>query len=220
MKKIFLFIFTISIVFVACNNESSKKENNTTSTEKKDDTKTTDTKSTDATPKMPDSAAMAAIMKAWEDFAKPGAMHQWMAKTNGTWEAEVSQWMGTPEPTKAKATIVQNSVLGGRYVTSKFISTMMGQPMEGISTMGYDNAKKVFTSTWIDNLGTGIVQMSGTYDEATKTLNLKGQQTDAVTGKDHDIREEMISIFVVDQLSIQQQLCQQLIVIIIFFLNN
>lgn len=26
-------------------------------------------------------------------------------------------------------------------------------PFEGISTLGYDNAKKTFFSTWIDNMG-------------------------------------------------------------------
>ena len=71
---------------------------------------------------------------------------------------------------------------------------MMGMPMEGISTMGYDNAKKLFVNTWIDNLGTGIVQMSGIYDEATKTLNLKGLQTDPMTGKESDIREDLTTI--------------------------
>jgi hypothetical protein len=94
-------------------------------------------------------------------------------------------------PTKSKAVNIQSSALGGRYVTGKFTGTMMGQPFEGMSIMGYDNAKKVFTSTWVDNMGTGLVQMTGTYDEATKTLNMKGHQTDPMTGKDSDMREEM-----------------------------
>jgi hypothetical protein len=68
---------------------------------------------------------------------------------------------------------------------------MMGMPMTGQSTMAYDNAKKMFVSTWIDNLGSGIVYMTGTYDEATKTLNLAGKQTDPMTGKDSDIRQEV-----------------------------
>lgn len=71
---------------------------------------------------------------------------------------------------------------------------MMGAPFEGLSTMGYDNAKKIFVSTWIDNLGTGIVHMTGTYNETTKTLSLKGYQTNALNGKDGNIREEMTTI--------------------------
>jgi hypothetical protein len=92
---------------------------------------------------------------------------------------------------KSKAVNVQSSAMGGRYVIGKFTGTMMGQPFEGMSTMGYDNAKKLFTSTWIDNMGTGIVHLTGTYDEAAKTLNLKGHQTDPMTGKDSEMREEM-----------------------------
>lgn len=185
MKHLTIALCTSSILLFSCNNSNEKTETSKTDTTTKAQPATTDA----APATMPDSAAM---MKAWQDFATPGAMHKWMEKTNGTWEAEVSQWMDpAAPPTKAKAVNVQSSALGGRYVIGKFSSTMVGQPMEGISTMAYDNAKKEFTSTWIDNMGTGIVHMSGTYDEATKTLNLKGHQTDPMTGKDTDIREEM-----------------------------
>lgn len=185
MKHLTIALCASSILLFSCNNSNEKTETSKTDTTTKAQPATTDA----APATMPDSAAM---MKAWQDFATPGAMHKWMEKTNGTWEAEVSQWMDpAAPPTKAKAVNVQSSALGGRYVIGKFSSTMVGQPMEGISTMAYDNAKKEFTSTWIDNMGTGIVHMSGTYDEATKTLNLKGHQTDPMTGKDTDIREEM-----------------------------
>jgi hypothetical protein len=185
MKQFTLVLCASSIMFFSCNNSNEKTE-----TAKTDTTITEQPVVKDAAPAaMPDSAAM---MKAWQDFATPGAMHQWMEKTNGTWEAEVSSWMAADAPpAKAKATIVQSSVLGGRYVIGKYTGSMMGQPFEGMSTMGYDNAKKLFSSTWVDNVGTGITHMSGTYDEATKTLNLKGHQTDPMTGKDSDIREEM-----------------------------
>ncbi len=186
MKKIILSLLTTSVVLFACNNEETKKEE----VKMNETEKTSDVKK-DATPAaMPDTAAM---NKAWAAFMTPGDMHKWMEKTNGTWVCDsVSQWMDPDAPPmKAKATNVQNTVLGGRYVIGKFTGSMMGQPLEGISTMGYDNAKKMFVSTWADNMGTGIVHMSGTYDEATKTLNLKGHQTDPMTGKDSDIREEM-----------------------------
>ena len=70
----------------------------------------------------------------------------------------------------------------------------MGQPLQGISTMGYDNSKKIFVATWIDNMTTGIAYMTGTYDSTTKTLNLKGYQTNPVNGKDSNLREEMTII--------------------------
>ena len=185
MKRIALIICSAALLLLSCNNNDDKTKTEAAPAEKD---KMAEVKTETSAPPM-DSAAM---MKAWQAFMTPGAMHKWMEKTNGTWEAETSQWADakTP-PTKSKATNVQTSFAGGRYVMGKFSGTMMGQPFEGMSTMGYDNGKKMFVSTWVDNIGTGIAHMSGTYDEASKTLNLKGHQTDPITGKDSDLREEM-----------------------------
>ena len=40
---------------------------------------------------------------------------------------------------------------------------------------GYDNVKKKFVSGWIDNMGTGIMTMEGTYDAATKSITYTGE---------------------------------------------
>lgn len=130
-------------------------------------------------------------MKAWQEFMTPGEMHKWLANHVGTWEAEVSQWLDpSAPPTKANATDVVTMSMNGLYQVGNFSSSMMGMPMIGQSTLGYDNAKKMFVMCWIDNLGSGMVFMTGSYDEKTKTLNLKGTQTDPMTGKDADIRQE------------------------------
>ena len=187
MKHFALTAGAAAILLFSCNNDAEKKAEPANADSVKP-VEQISTKETETHPVM-DSAAMA---KAWQDFATPGEMHKWMEKTNGTWEGEVSQWMAPDAPpSKSKAMIVQNSLLGGRYVQGKYSGNMMGQPFEGISILGFDNAKKIYTSTWIDNMGTGIVHMSGSFDETTGTLNLKGHQTDPMTGKDSDIREEM-----------------------------
>jgi hypothetical protein len=128
-------------------------------------------------------------MKAYQDFMTPGPMHQWMAKQVGTWEADVTSFMDPTKPDKSKATDIVKMSMNGLYQSADFSSTMMGMPMMGQSTLGFDNAKKKFVMTWIDNLGSGIIYMTGTYDEATKTLELKGKQTDPLSGKDTDIRQ-------------------------------
>ena len=186
MKQLTLTISTAALLLFSCNNGEVKTE----STAKDSAAATTTTEPAKETPApMPDSATMA---KAWQDFATPGANHKWMEKMNGTWESEVSQWMDpAAPPIKSKAVIVQSMLMGGRYASTKFTGTMMGAPFEGMGLMGYDNSKKLFVSTWIDNMGTGIIKMTGTYDEATKMLTLKGVQTDPISGKDTDIREEM-----------------------------
>lgn len=79
--------------------------------------------------------------------------------------------------------------MGGRYLVSKTTGNMMGMPFEGMSIMGFDNAKKVYTSTWIDNLGTGVISMEGTWDEATKSVNFKGKGIDPMNGKEVMMRQ-------------------------------
>lgn len=186
MKKITLLICSAAFILFACNNGGETEKAKTDSTETKPQT---EAKKDTAQPAMPD---MAAMMKAWDEFKTPGDNHKWLEKTNGTWEAEMSQWMDpAAPPEKSKASISQSSALGGRYVIGKYSGFTMGKAMQGMSIMGYDNAKKIFVSTWIDDQGTGISRMNGTYDETTKTLNLKGYQTDPGTGRDMEIREEM-----------------------------
>ena len=136
-------------------------------------------------------AQTAEEMKAYQDFMTPGAMHKWMAKLNGTWEADIISYMNPTNPDKSKATNVTKTIMNGLYSVGDYTGNMMGMPFQGHSMMGYDNAKKVFVNTWVDNMGSGIIFMTGTYDDATKTLHLKGKQTNPMNGADVDIREEM-----------------------------
>lgn len=189
MRKITLTVCAAALFILSCNNKTEDAKPTTDSLATLPGTEIQKDSPVHA---MPDSATM---MKAWNEFKTPGDMHKWMEKTNGTWEADISSWMDpSAPPEKSKGTIIQSSTLGGRYVVGKYSGTIFGQKTEGQSTMGYDNAKKLFVSTWIDNQGTGIVYLSGNYDEKTKTLNLSGYQTDPMTGKDSNIREEMTII--------------------------
>ncbi|MEO7263904.1 MAG: DUF1579 domain-containing protein [Ferruginibacter sp.] len=97
-----------------------------------------------------------------------------------------------PEISKAKA--INSMLYGGRYQLSKHIGSTMGMPFEGESTMGFDNAKKKFVSTWFDNMGTGMVMMEGPWNEATKTLTLAGKCVDPMTGRDMVLKQTMQAV--------------------------
>ena len=132
----------------------------------------------------------AAMEKAWQTYMTPGDVHKMLAKSDGEWTGDVSMWMapGAP-PEKSTATVINKMILGGRYQQNTYTGKMMNMPFEGTGTVGYDNAKKMFVSTWVDNMGTGIIYMEGPWDDATKTVNMKGKQTDPLTGKETGIRE-------------------------------
>lgn len=119
----------------------------------------------------------------------PGPIHEKMAKDNGEWTYEMTMWYSPgAEPMKSEGTCT-NEMLYGRYQKSIYKGTFMGQPFEGIATMAYDNGKKIFQSTWIDNMGTGILVSEGKWNEGTKTITLKGKGYDPSTGKDEMMRE-------------------------------
>jgi len=136
----------------------------------------------------------AAVQKAMEAYAKPGEMHKWLAKFTGTWDGRIVEFSNPTKPDTTKAVEVVGMTLNGLYQTTSFTGRVQGMPFEGRSITGYDNAKKLFVNSWIDNMSSGIISMTGTYDEKTKTLNFSGTQTNPVTAKDMNIRQEMIVV--------------------------
>ncbi len=128
-------------------------------------------------PKTTDDAEMMAKMM---ELSKPGENHKRLQDLVGTWSYAVKWWM-SPEapPIESTGTTVSRSIMDGRYVLSEHSGNMqmpgengkmMDAPFKGMAVEGYDNVKKKYVSSWIDNMGTGIMISEGTYDPATKTL--------------------------------------------------
>ncbi len=194
MKRILTVAIAGAIFFASCNNEKKddKKEMETTITGEKDKTTSNDpcagyvADTANAEPPM-DSASMAA----WMASSTPGEMHAMLAKSNGEWEGDVTHWMDPAAPAqKSKSTATNKMVLGGRFQMSEHTGCFGGMPFEGISFVGYDNARKIITSSWMDNMGTMVMNLEGTWDEANKTVHLSGKCTNPMDGKMMNIRED------------------------------
>lgn len=118
----------------------------------------------------------ATATKAWMDFATPGEMHKMLAKSDGAWTGENTMWMENGgKPMTSKSEVTNKTIFGGRYQVSEHKGNFMGMPFEGMSITGYDNAKKKFISNWIDNMGTGIMNMEGEWNGSTKSIEFKGK---------------------------------------------
>jgi hypothetical protein len=129
------------------------------------------------------------MMKAWQEYMTPGEMHKLLSDGVGEWKCTVSMWMDPSQPPNvSEGTAVTESLLGGRYFQTKFTGNYMGMPMNGIAVDGFDNAKKIFFSTWIDNFGTGIMYLEGKYDAVTKTTLLEGKMTNPM-GIEEKVKE-------------------------------
>jgi hypothetical protein len=122
--------------------------------------------------------------------SQPGEMHKMMSLWKGTWTGEVTMWIApNAQPVKSNATVVNKMVLGNRYQQSSFKGTYQGKPFEGIGTLAYDNSRKLFLSTWIDNTSTGMMTAEGPWDPASKSITFKGTMSDSATGKLLDTKE-------------------------------
>jgi hypothetical protein len=156
----------------------------------------------------PDEAAMMAMMM---ELSKPGENHKLLAGVVGAWTYTVKYWMSPDAPPMESAgTAVAREVMGGRFFITDHTGKMQmpgadGKPVEsefkGMSVEGYDNVKKKFVSSWIDNMGTGIMNSEGAYDAGSKTFTylaeyepMPGMKTKVrelikLTDKDHHMFE-------------------------------
>jgi hypothetical protein len=129
-------------------------------------------------------------MKKWMDYMTPGKEHQEFAKMNGDWTYTTKMWMdpnGEPQTYTGEAKC--EMILGGRYQQVTATGKMMGMDFKGSGINGFDNAKKVYVSSWIDNFGTGLLYMEGSFDEASKKIVYKGKMVDPLTGKDTEYKQ-------------------------------
>jgi Protein of unknown function (DUF1579) len=134
----------------------------------------------------------AAAQQKWMEYMTPSANHKMMTKSIGEWTTSMQMWAAPgAEPMKSEGNCKSEMILGGRYMQSKYSGTVMGMPFEGISTDGFDNAKKVYVNTWVDNMGTGIMHAEGKFDDATKTIIYNGVMFDPMQNKDLSYRQTM-----------------------------
>jgi hypothetical protein len=134
---------------------------------------------------MPSPEEMQAMMEA---MGKVGPEHKTLKEQfAGNWKADVTAYWG-PTPEKSTGTMTSEMILGGRYVHGMYKGTAMGQPFEGAGLTGYDNIKKKYFNTWVDSMSTGVMNLEGDYDSASKTYTFTGETT-GPDGKPCTMRE-------------------------------
>ena len=140
------------------------------------------------------------MMKQMMELSKLNENHKLLSSLDGNWDYSIKFWMNpdpNAKPQESKGTATRKSIMGGRYVMMD-VSGKMQMPGEdgkmkdmmfkGMGMEGYDNVKKKFVASWIDNMGTGIEFSEGTYDPATKSFTYTSEM-EPVPGVKTAIRE-------------------------------
>jgi hypothetical protein len=126
-----------------------------------------------------DSPEMQAAMAAMS----PGPEHQKLARMVGDWTFTNKMWMDpSAAPAEGSGTMHAEMILGGRYVHEVWKGNFMGMPFEGHGTEGYDNMTKKHVSSWVDNMGTGIMYSTGTCNADGKVCTTTAEMIDPMTG--------------------------------------
>jgi len=121
----------------------------------------------------------AAMQQMWQAHAEPGPEHDRLKRMVGKWKTVMRDYMSQPGEvleTTGEATI--KPILGGRFIQQQVRGQIHDQKYMGTGISGYNNATQKYTGVWLDNMGTGMMTMEGTYDsnsgEMTETGSYEG----------------------------------------------
>jgi len=116
-------------------------------------------------------------MALWEELAAPGEGHRRLDPLVGRFHATVRSWLvPEEEPLTFEGTVTNEWILGGRFLRGEFRASMMGEPFEGLSILGYDNADEHYVGFWCDSMSTMLMPVSeGTMSQDGKVLTMKNR---------------------------------------------
>jgi hypothetical protein len=122
-----------------------------------------------------------AEMEIYMKAGTPGAPHQALASSAGTYDVTIKSWHEPGGPAMEESgTSRRTMILDGRVRVEEFTSTMMGAPFTGHGMTGYDNVTGKYWGTWTDSMSTGLMVSEGTCDAQGKSCTFTGTWNDAV----------------------------------------
>jgi hypothetical protein len=106
----------------------------------------------------------------------PQKEHEWLKQLEGEWVTESEAVMSPGQaPVKCTGSEVVRS-LGGFWTIGEMKSDIMGTPVTGIMTLGYDSKTKKYIGSWVCSMDAHLWKYEGTVDASGKilTLNTEG----------------------------------------------
>ena len=133
-----------------------------------------------------------AMMEAMAKAGAPGDAHKKLDPMVGTFDTKAKMWMDPSKPPEETSGKTESKwVLGNRFVHETYEGTFMGQPFSGMGYWGYDNITKKYTGTWMDSMGTAMMNSTGKVDASGKVLTYTAMMNDPMTGKLCKITEKV-----------------------------
>lgn len=131
------------------------------------------------------------MQAAWAEYATPGSEHKKLEPMIGAFRCNVRMRMSPDQQwTESTGSADARWIYDGRFVESNYRGTFNGQPFEGRSLTGYDNAQDRYVQSWSDNFSTGLAPIAqGTMDEGGRSLTFRSEMKCPFTGERVKMRE-------------------------------
>jgi hypothetical protein len=110
------------------------------------------------------------------------AEHDFLATQEGTWNVRCSYSMGPDSDPMVVEGTEKAEMLGPFWIASRFEADLLGSPMSGHGSTGYDPVRKVFVATWKDSSNPFLYTFEGFLDDEQKMLKLSGENYDPMRG--------------------------------------
>ena len=113
---------------------------------------------------------------------KASAVHDFLASQEGKWDVRCSYSMGPDvDPMEVEGTETAE-MLGPFWLVTRFEADLLGSPMQGQASTGYDPVKKVCLGTWKDSSNPFLYTFEGFLNEEQTELKMSGENFDPVRG--------------------------------------
>lgn len=113
---------------------------------------------------------------------EPSPQHEFLAKQAGNWKVTCRYSMGPGmDPVEVPGTETAE-MLGNFWLVTRFEADLLGTPMSGQASTGYDPIQKRFVGNWKDSSVPFLYLFEGFLDNEQKVLKMSGENFDPVRG--------------------------------------
>jgi hypothetical protein len=124
------------------------------------------------------------VLQGWVDDGKPVAQHARLKDYVGSWTTHQTDWLPDGKVwNEADGTATCHLIMDGRFLREDYATTLDGHPFHGLGLLGFDRQKQIYTFVWLDDLGTSITSLGGSFDGTGRVLTLLGGLPPGVVGQ-------------------------------------
>jgi hypothetical protein len=142
---------------------------------------------------MPAMPSMDQMMELHSAAVTPGSGHKKLDPLAGRWKTTTKVWWGGPgtEPLMTEGEATNRWICDGRFMLTEATGEFMmpdpsgqlkAQPTQMFSVTGYDNFRKLYVGSHISNLGTHIMNVSGSADPSGRLFTYYGELDEPMLG--------------------------------------